>query len=126
MRLLLDEMLSATIARELRRRGHDVVAVQDPDLVHLRGIADCTLLDHAASDRRAVVTDNVPDFVRCHDARLGRGSSHFGLLFFTNDTFPRHRHDAFVGRVVTAIEHEVADHPGDDESAWIRWFGSAA
>ncbi len=117
-------MLSATVARQLRRRGHDVVAVQDGDLVHLRGIDDCALLDHAASDQRAVVTDNVPDFLRCHHARIEDGRSHFGLVFFTNDTFPRHRHDAFVGRAVTAIDRELADHPGDDDSAWIRWLGS--
>lgn len=96
MRLLLDKMISATVAEQLRARGHDVVAVQDVDLEHVRGIDDCVLLDHAAQQHRAVVTDNIPDFVRCHHRRIDREQPHYGLLLFTNDTFPRHRHDAFI------------------------------
>jgi predicted nuclease of predicted toxin-antitoxin system len=122
VRLLLDEMISATVADQLRARGHDVVAVQDAELEHLRGIDDCVLLDHAARDRRAVVTDNVPDFVRCHQRRLDRNQPHYGLLLFTNDTFPRHRHDAFVGQVLAALERQLTTHAGDDDSSWIRWL----
>lgn len=122
MRLLLDEMLSATIAEQLRDRGHDVVAVQDHTLAHLRGIDDRLLLEHAVAQRRAVVTDNVPDFHRCHQQLVDRGRSHFGLLLFANTTFPRHRHDAFVGRIVTALGRELDAHPGDDDSSWIRWL----
>ncbi len=64
----IDEMISATVADQLRARGHDVVAVQDDHLAHLRGIADCLLLSRAADERRAVVTDDVPDLLRCHDS----------------------------------------------------------
>ena len=122
MRLLLDEMISATVAEQLRSRGHDVVAVQDDGHEHLRGIDDCLLLAHAAEQRRAVVTDNIPDFVRCHNRRLERGQRHYGLLLFTNDTFPRHRHDAFVGQILTALHDELDAHPGDDDSNWIGWL----
>ena len=124
MRLLLDEMIAATVAEQLRDRGHDVVAVQDASLQHLRGIDDCRLLDHATAGRRAVVTDNVPDVFTCHQQRLERQQPHFGLLLFTNDTFPRHRHDAFVGHMVTGLSDVLAAHPGDDDSSWIRWLTS--
>ena len=124
MRLLLDEMISATVAHHLRADGHDVVAVQDDGLEHLRGIDDCRLLDHAAEHRRALVTDNIPDFVRCHDRRLARGEHHYGLLLFTNDTFPRHRHDAFVGHVLAALRAELDGQPGDDGSSRVRWLAS--
>lgn len=122
MRLLLDEMIAATVAEQLRARGHDVVAVQDAPLQHLRGIDDCLLLEHAAADRRVVVTDNVADFFACHQRRLERRRPHFGLLLFTNDTFPRHRHDVFVGHMVTALSSELEAHPGDDDSSWLRWL----
>lgn len=122
MRLLLDEMISATVADQLRARGHDAIAVQDPGREHLRGIDDCVLLDHAAGRRRAVVTDNVPDFFRCHKRRLDTGRDHHGLLLFSNETFPRHRHELFVGRMLVALEQELVDHPGDDGSSWIRWL----
>jgi predicted nuclease of predicted toxin-antitoxin system len=124
VRLLLDEMISATVASQLRDRGHDVVAVKDPDLAHLRGIDDCELLDHASQERRAVVTDNIPDFVRCHQRRLERGQPHHGLMLFTNDTFPRPRHDAFVGQILTALDQQLQLHPHDDNSSWIRWLQS--
>lgn len=124
MRLLLDEMISATVAEQLRARGHDVVAVQEPDLGHLRGIDDCVLLDHASAERRALVTDNIPDFVRCHQRRLDRDSPHHGLLLLTNDTFPRHRHDAFVGQLLVALEEQLLAHPDDHDSSWIRWLAT--
>ncbi len=125
MRLLLDEMISATVAGLLRDRDHDVVAVQDADLAHLRGIDDCELLDHAARQRRAVVTDNIPDFVRCHQHRLNRNRPHVGLVIFTNDTFPRHRHDAFADQVLSALEQQLKAHPDDGDASWIRWLSSS-
>ncbi len=122
MKLLLDEMISATVAERLRARGHDVAAVQDRGFAHLRGIDDAVLLDHAASSSRAVVTDNVPDFIRCHRGRLEQDQPHFGLLFFTNDTFPRHRHGTSVSQILRGLEYQLRAHPGDDDSSWIRWL----
>lgn len=125
MRLLLDEMVAAVVADQLRARGHDVVAVQDPDRAHLRGIDDCALLAHADEEQRAVVTDNVADFHRCHQRRMERGVSHHGLLFFTNGTFPRHRHDLFVSKVIAALLPMLEAHSHDDRSGWIRWLSAA-
>jgi predicted nuclease of predicted toxin-antitoxin system len=122
VKLLLDEMISATVAEQLRARGYDVDAVQDPELSHLRGVNDCLLLDHAAEEHRAVVTDNIPDFVRCHQRRVDRHKPHFGLLLFTNDTFPRHRHEAFVGQLMAALEDELRAHADDNDSSWVRWL----
>ena len=54
MRLLLDEMLSPAIARELRERGHDVLAAAD----HFGWVAlsDAEVMALARTERRAVVT----------------------------------------------------------------------
>lgn len=122
MKLVLDEMISATVAEQLRAHGHDVVAVQDVELAHLRGVDDCVLLDHAAEEHRAVVTDNIPDFVCCHQRRVDRDKPHYGLLLFTNDTFPRHRHDAFVGQLLTVLEDQLLAHADDNDSSWVRWL----
>jgi predicted nuclease of predicted toxin-antitoxin system len=122
VKLLLDEMVSAVVADQLRDRGFDVVAVQDPDRAHLRGIDDCVLLDHATEERRVLVTDNVPDLLACHRRRQARGHHHYGLLFFTNATFPRHRHELFVRAVLAALDRELRAHPDDDGSSWIRWL----
>lgn len=125
MRLLLDEMIAAVVAEQLRDRGHDVVAVQDPPHAHLRGIDDCVLLGCAHDERRAVVTDNVPDFFRCHQLRLSSGQRHHGLLLLTNDTFPHHRHELFVSQVIAALELALNASPQDDASSWIRWLAAA-
>jgi len=125
VRLLLDEMVSSTVAVQLRRRGHDVVAVQDPALLHLRGLPDCDLLQHAAGARRAVVTDNVPDFFDCDRRRLERADPHHGLLLFGNETFPRHRHEVFVSRVLAVLDRELREHPDDDDTSWVRWLQDA-
>jgi endonuclease/exonuclease/phosphatase family metal-dependent hydrolase len=123
VRLLLDEMIPAIVAAELRRRGHDVVAVQEPELRHLRGGDDLAVLQHAQGERRALVSDNVPDLLRCHRRLLGAGQRHHGLVLFGNATFPRHRHETFVGRIVAALDAELQAQRGDDHSSWIRWLG---
>ncbi|MGI8757954.1 MAG: DUF5615 family PIN-like protein [Acidimicrobiales bacterium] len=124
MRLLLDEMIGF-VAEQLRHHGHDVVAVQQPDQAHLRGIDDGVLLAHADDQPRAVVTDNVPDFYRCHQRRIETGLNHHGLLLFTNDTFPRHRHNLFVSRVIAALEQALQTNPDDDASSWVRWLSAS-
>ena len=60
MRLLLNEMLSPAIARELRERGHDVLAVADrPGWIAL---SDPEVMALARTERRAVVTNNLRDY----------------------------------------------------------------
>jgi len=53
MRLLLDANLSPALVASLTRAGHDVVHV---DQVGLVAAADEAILDHAAADRRVIVT----------------------------------------------------------------------
>lgn len=122
MRLILDEMIGAVVAEQLRARGHDAVAVQEPGQAHLRGEDDCALLAHAHDERRAVVTDNVPDFLRCHADRIAAGERHHGLLLFSNTSFPRHRYDLFVGNIIAALERALESHLVDDDSGWVRWL----
>jgi nucleoside-diphosphate-sugar epimerase len=122
VRLLLDEMIGAVVAEQLRDRGHDVVAVQESDRGHLRGLDDCLLLATADDENRAVVTDNIPDFFRCHQRRIDDGLGHHGLLFFTNGSFPRHRYELFVSQMIAALERELAAHEKDDPTGWVRWL----
>jgi predicted nuclease of predicted toxin-antitoxin system len=61
VKLLLDEMLAAVIAEQLRSRDHDVVAVDErPDL---RGLPDADLFELAQRDARAILTYNREDFL---------------------------------------------------------------
>jgi Domain of unknown function (DUF5615) len=57
----LDEHYSPEIARQLRTRGQDVMAVAErPDLV---GLGDDELLARMAQEQRAIMTNNVKDFM---------------------------------------------------------------
>ena len=67
MKLLLDEMNSWRVAAELRQRGYDVVAVKR-DRPGLESRTDPTILEAAAAEQRAVITNNVRDYRSCRAA----------------------------------------------------------
>ena len=110
MKLLLDEHYSTEIARQLRDRfGHDVVAVKErPDLV---GMTGDSLFDRCLAEDRAILTENVPDFILLHDRCLRSGRKHNGLIFTSPRRFPRSR--AGVGVTVRAL-HEFLANVKDD------------
>src|SRR5580700_11955277 len=93
-------MLSPAIARELRERGHDVLAVADhPGWVAL---SDPEIMALARAERRAVVTNNLRDFRPLHhEAITPGGPGHYGMIFL-GGAFRRTRAD--TGRIVVALE----------------------
>jgi len=119
VRPLLDEMYSAAVAEGLRKRGHDVVAVQE--VPSLRRLADSALFEHAQRDRRAVVTENVRDFMPLDGSMHQRGVPHHGLIFTTNRKFPRHR-ESFIGQLVNALDQYLEAHPGDDPLSIVHFL----
>lgn len=122
MNLLLDEHYSPRIAERLRARGHDVTAVvARPDLA---GLTDQTLITVARDDGRALVTENVGDFmpIATELARIGR--SHAGIILTNRHRFPRSRDG--VGRLVEALDHLLVAHPSDDAlNDRVIWLASA-
>jgi uncharacterized protein DUF5615 len=119
VKLLLDEMLSPAIARELRSRGHDVQAVAgDPDR---EALSDPGVLALARAEHRAVVTNNLRDFRPLHhEAITPGGTGHFGMIFIPS-SYRRTRAD--TGRIVAALEAILTQYPGDNDlangEAWL-------
>jgi predicted nuclease of predicted toxin-antitoxin system len=119
LRLLLDEMLSRSIAEGLRRRGHDAIALtENPGWVSL---GDAEVLELARSERRALVTNNVADFRALHLLAIQSGATgHFGIIFLSSQ---RRRRKADSGLIIKALEQTLADHAQDDalanSEAWI-------
>lgn len=111
MRLLLDEHFSQTVARALRDRNLDVVAVAERK--DLRGLSDIEVLGVAASEGRVVVTADIGDFVKLAARRLPDRTWHRGVVLVPRRALPRSADD--FGRLIRALEALLAAHPGDDD-----------
>jgi hypothetical protein len=119
LRLLLDEMYPSVVAERLRARGHDVVAVTERP--ELRSLADADVFTVSQSERRAVVTENVADFVGIADRIDDRGQPHFGLVLLDPVTY-RRGHARTIGRMVTQLDRLLRDRPGDEATALRHWL----
>lgn len=113
MKLLLDEMLSPVIARELCARGHDVEAVAGhPDR---EALSDPEVLALARAERRAVVTNNVRDSRPLHvEAVMPGGTGHYGMIFMPGN-YRRTKSD--IGRIVAALEVKLAQYQDEEDLA---------
>jgi predicted nuclease of predicted toxin-antitoxin system len=97
--LLLDEMLSASIAEQLRAKGHDFLAVvADPALTAL---PDDQILAHAARTERALVTANIKDFMPLDTRYRAASQEHAGLILISAKTFPQDR--TYTAAITSAL-----------------------
>ena len=109
MKLLLDEHLSPDIARQLRNRGHDVIAVGER--TDLRGRSDRVHFASLPDEQRAIVTRDLGDFRPLLAEALRRGTRTYGLVCVPA-RFPLNRHG--TGRLVVALDALLTAHPGVD------------
>lgn len=118
MKLALDHHYPTAIAEQLRLLSHDVVAAVE------RGWhrePDESLLALCVAERRALLTNNVGDFVAIVRSWAVRGQQHPGLVFTSDAGLPRTR--ATIGRYVKLLDALLRDHPGPDGLAdGIRWL----
>ena len=97
--LLLDEMFTGDIARQLRSQGYDVISVvADPALA---GLPDDQILAHATAEGRALVTANIKDFIPLDTRYRAADQSHAGLVLVSTRTFPQSR--GFPSAVAMAL-----------------------
>lgn len=123
MRLLLDEMYPATLAEQLRARGHDVVSVHDADYHHLEGVPDAEVFAAANTDERALLTENVADLRRLETDALARDAPCPRLIFMTNRQFPRGQAGT-VGRLVLALDAALSEPREGSASFFLEAGGS--
>lgn len=103
MKLLLDEMYSIAIAEQLRARGHDVVSVNEPAHDRLRAAPDAEVFRAAMAEGRAVVTENVVDFVKFETEASASELPRPALVYTTHRQFPRDR-SGQIGSLVNALD----------------------
>lgn len=109
MKLLLDEHLSPEIARQLRQRGHDAVAVGERN--DLRGRPDRVHFASLPEEQRVIVTRDLADFRPLLAEALRRGAPTFGLVCVPA-RFPLNRDG--IGRLVAALDALLQANPDVD------------
>jgi len=111
-------MYPPTLARQLRDRGHDVLAALDVE-VGLASRSDDDVLAWAARNNRCVVTENVSDFARL----AAQGATHAGIIFVSSQRFPRT--GAGLVRLGDALDALLAAKqlPGQDGVIWLAPIG---
>ena len=103
--LLLDEMFSYDVAKQLRAKGYDVISVVADSA--LTGLPDDQVLAYAATGGRALVTANVKDFVPLDGRYRAAGQSHAGLILVSTKTFPQNR--GFSSAITASLTTLLSD-----------------
>ena len=109
MKLLLDEHLSPEIARQLRERGHDAIAVGER--TDLRGRPDRVHFASLPEEQRVIVTRDLADFRPLLAEALRRGTPTYGLVCVPA-RFPLNRDG--IGRLVAALDALLQANPEVD------------
>jgi len=79
-RLYSNENFPLAVVEELRRRGHDVVTIQETGKAG-QSVRDEEVLEYAITDDRALLTLNRRHFIRLH----GKVREHQGIVVCTVD-----------------------------------------
>ncbi|MHB8593773.1 MAG: DUF5615 family PIN-like protein [Acidimicrobiales bacterium] len=109
MKLALDHHYSTAIAKELRRRGHDVVSALE------RGWEmeeDEALLMACEAEQRTLLTNNVADFTVIARHWAAEGLRHAGLVFTSNGALPRGR--STIGTYVELLDDLLRSNQKDE------------
>lgn len=118
VKLILDEMHAPGIAKSLTDESFDVIAVAAQ--TGLRGIPDEDLLSYATAQGRAVVTENVSDYMPLATQWAGGGKAHAGVIFTNPRRFSRAT-SAYPGNLIVALQEFLTSPPITGES-WIWWL----
>jgi predicted nuclease of predicted toxin-antitoxin system len=105
LKLLLDEMYPPALAAALTAAGIDTVTIIE---LGMAGTTDPEVFGYGVTQGRAVLTENVADFVAIASQHSTTGAHHPGLLIALSNRFTRR--PAGYGPLVAAI---TAHHTDD-------------
>jgi hypothetical protein len=109
-------MFPPIVAEQLQRRGHDVIAARA--FPHLKDLSDRDMIAFALRESRVIVTENHRDFINLDSELRREGFSHTDFILTSDRRFPR-RHHAGVGRLVTALDAWLNEHPEEATASSI-------
>lgn len=118
MKLALDHHFPGPIAPGLRDRGHDVMAAIE---VEWHEFEDPVLFEHCVEHGRALLTNNVRDFVPIIGEWGAEGRSHAGLILTNDSSWPRTLENA--SRFIDALDAVMSRYPnGDSFADRVHWL----
>jgi len=106
-------MYSLRLAEALRAADVDVCTVVE---LGLAGSSDPEIFAAAIADGRALLTENVADFVRISAEHVVAGQHHPGVLIALSSRFSRRA--AGIGPLVTAVR-DIADQQLTDRLVYL-------
>jgi hypothetical protein len=109
--LYLDEDVTTKLARELRRRGYQVVTTQEADQ---RQADDDSQLAYAASHDLALVTYNQGDFCLRHRRYINAERGHAGILIASRKVG--------LGESLRRLIRLLESVPAEELRDQIRWL----
>jgi predicted nuclease of predicted toxin-antitoxin system len=116
VKLLLDEMISAVVAEQLRARDHHVDAVIERR--ELRGLTDRDLFEYAQAAERSLVTYNRDDFLELDRRYRSENRRHCGIVILNLRRFPQG--PVSIGPLVTSLGRLIV--AGPPYESFIHWL----
>jgi hypothetical protein len=108
VKILVDEMYPATVAKALRAAGIDATTVAD---LRLAGASDPEVFGAAIAGGYSVLTENVGDFTRIAAEHSTAGGHHHGVLIALSSRFSRR--PAGIGPLIAAIQAIAGEQIAD-------------
>ena len=103
-------MVSPVVAAGLRRLGHDVVSVQEPDLRWATGLSDYRQLEAATRQGRVLVTYDIRHFTTIANEWASTMRPHGGILLVHPRTVPQDNTGELIRRLARFLEsHDAED-----------------
>jgi hypothetical protein len=118
VKLIFDVHHSRIAAARLRQNGHDVVAAADDP--RLAKLVDEELLRHAASEGRALVSEDAKDLGRIVRQWAATGDHHAGVVLTSPRRF--HRGGAAYPENLIASLTRLLESPPETEHDWVHWL----
>ena len=95
-----------------------VAVAERPELV---SGSDRELFSRVPDSRRAIVTNNVPDYMALFAESVAAGAGHYGLLLTDDRSLPQGRQQ--IGAFVRVLDEYLCAHPQEDALRnQLRWL----
>jgi hypothetical protein len=106
-------MIPDEVGRQLRRLGHDVLGVQEPEQHWARGLDDAAQLEVASREGRVFVSFNVSDFILLSREWAEAQRRHAGILLIHHRTISQDD----IGGIVRSLARILDVYRGEDALA---------